>query len=794
MPENTTCRMIRTQRSIGITSGLMSAEFDNKTGALTSLRNHACDDEYLKTSQGEGNPFRVYVDTTQLPPSVLNPNGWSESVPGALGGAVVESKDCRLVSSSFGRLRNSGTLELVIDHPARTLQFRLTIKMADGANSADCALTVRNTADRTHTIMTAFPHLTGLQLGPRSDTNMGLMLASFGSPGQPAWTESGGVYGREVDMQWQAVYEPSKDEALGIVVMDRDLLPKMIRRFPPSGLSVLYFNPVELRPGEEHRYPVTRIMANKGSWREVAADYGRWFSKTFKLRRTPEWYKQVDLQIGPWIPSAAEVAKAKSKRDPGAFTSYIDLPKLYLGDQYDTKEWAQYNEGVVTHPESYGPYMADGTYHLREDLGGAAALREGIARVHKIGRRVIFYVAGNSLLKYSDVLAGSNINDWLLLDSTGKMYDIGYPDGVSVCPGYEPWQNHLAKVCKRLLAETGADGIRLDELGCVVACFNPAHRHKSPFDYSKWLQQLLRKVRAAMDEVNPNAILLTEGPIDYFHQYTNGALQMFQTGRDIDAMRVAIPSYKIVAYHPGAVESGLNGMIGGKVTARRVEWPWSHRGVPQKPAYYQDGPGPELRWHELRATFRDAFEGMPNLQDPVASEDRLWVGRLWKASHYWLIIGGHEDATDLRGPTRVRLPELPDDTKSAYEIDAATLTVRDAHLERTKDGVYVTVTSPFGAVLLPKQGCPPMLSIDETAQLIKHGGETVISIRLFSPWTTGVTEAKVTVSAPGLEGNAGQIAVPGAVHLKAPADALPGYYPLTISGHCLPVKRWIKVN
>ena len=794
---------IHTADALGIANDLVELRFNPETGSLTSLRNRTTNDEYLKETLHEGNPFRVYLDPTTLPPPLKDPNWWAGKIDGPLGGQLIETSQCSLIATAFRKTADKTTLSLTLAHPASALQFQIEITLADGDPAIDWTLTLRNTGKNQHTIMTAFPHLAGLQLGASRETNRSLMMASFGTPDVKAWTDGGGFYGRETSMQWEAVYDPPSNEGIGFIVMDPDLRPKLIRRAAPSTLSVLYVPQQTMAPGEELKYPTTRIMVHNGNWRVVAQRYHEWFTATFPLRRHPKWLREMDLFVGPWIPNAETVAQNKAQMDnarksghtaPALFTSYRDLPLLYLNDTYDAKEWAQYNEGVVQHPETYGAYMADGTFEFRHDLGGAAAMREGVKRVHQMGRRVIFYVAGYSVLKDSAIFSNSNIDDWKLLDTPGHMWDIGYPNGISVCPGYPPRQKQLAQLCKRILAESGADGIRLDELGTFVPCHNPAHHHASPYDSLQWHRELLRNVRAAMDEVNPDALLGTEGPIDFFRESTNYALQMFQSGREVDAMRIAVPEYTGFAYHPGAVESALNGWVGGKTTARRTEWPWEHRGLAKRPEWYQEGPGPELRWHELRASFREALvEGHMTMKDPDAPEDPHWVGRLYKTKDYWLLVGGHLDATPLNTSVQVRLPEWDDAIKTTYEIDAATLDMAETQLLHAADGIGVTVHNGFSVVLLPMPTCPPLIKLDSPPLTLHPEEEKSIQAELVHPWNTAHRTVKVAVSLPGMAQHGHSVMLPGTITLKAPATLQPGNYPLTLKGDCLPIKRWVKV-
>jgi hypothetical protein len=79
-----------------------------------------------------------------------------------------------------------------------------------------------------------------------------------------------------------------------------------------------------------------------------------------------------------------------------------------------------------------------------------------------------------------------------------------------MCPFYRPWQDHLARLPKKLLRWTEAWCIRLDELGeTFVACHNPNHCRPSLWNSTPEMLELLRKVWAAMDEVDPQAALST---------------------------------------------------------------------------------------------------------------------------------------------------------------------------------------------------------------------------------------------------------------------------------------------
>ena len=83
---------------------------------------------------------------------------------------------------------------------------------------------------------------------------------------------------------------------------------------------------------------------------------------------------------------------------------------------------------------------------------------------------------------------------------------------------------------RRVMQETGADGIRLDEYGHKGwACFSTEHPHSySEPGVSQWnksVAEATRLVREAMDEVAPGSVLTTEHPAyDYLMQYIDGCI------------------------------------------------------------------------------------------------------------------------------------------------------------------------------------------------------------------------------------------------------------------------------
>ena len=801
---------IETDETVGLENSHMRLEFSRETGSLISLKNVATGDEYLKDPGGDGNPFRAYVDTTEMPPILrINFPFPVQPVEGAMGGRLVDPKDCTLVEHSFRRENDATVLQLVSHDDPTGLTFDLDVTLPDDDIAVTLALTVRNDGPDVRHVMTASPYLTGMALGPNRDTNLATRLYGFGQSRAPAWMNCGGIYGRKWGAQCNAVYEPTMNEGLGVITKDAKILGKVVRRFEGGGLSMFYFNNHELAVGQSFTYPPAEIVVHTGDWKVTIKRYGEWFRETFKPRKHAKWLDDVDSYRGwPWIPKPTDVAKAKEHPDqPGVITSFAQLDRMYLDNQYDLKEWAMFWQGIVRTGRYWGYHHSDGLYDVRQDLGGPEAFQEGSVRVERLGRVVGLYVAMQTcrydspfLKKYPNMKP----EDWLLMPTP----DTKPPNALSfyMCPRYLVWQDHLAATCARLVKETGAKYIRIDEFGhTFLTCYNPAHHHNDPIDGHTEMLELLRKIREAVDEVDPDVALFTETATDLVSIHFDGTLAMWATVPDIAPMRLIIPEFVGLCYSIGQIEGALQGFIPGPSRSLNGGGWWLegwevdfHPGLELRPAFYPKDEdidkAPQIRWNELGHSFVEAVRrGTPHDVNPVALgvDTEEWVARLWMSEDYWLITGGSRIARRPEKPVRFKLPELPDDVEHAIEFDAETLAMRETELERTKDGIYVTVHNGFSAVLLPRPACPPVVQVSEPPAE-KPDGAIEMELSAFAPWRKSQEPVRVQVDVVGITDRPVEVTLPARVSVSVPGDVQPGWYKVLVTGDCLRVKRWVE--
>lgn len=771
--------------------------FDGKTGALEQMINRQTGDNYIKQPTG-GNPFRLYVDTDKMPALTAGEHN------DPYGGSIADARTCRLVGHTLRKMGRAAELQLQIRLPAQTLELEITVTLPDAADYFDCALAVTNHSGRTRRIYTSLPYFSGIGLGKTPATNLAINMWDRGYPGINAWGKnSGGVYGKEVSMQWQCVYEPALDEGLAFIAMDSTFSNKILTCFPGGGMQSLYFDEKTLQEGSRALWPAARIVVFKGNWRTAARRYRDWAQQAIKPRPVPQWYvKDVAIRSSSWFPPRDVVEKNKATHEQNNFTSFRQLMHFYKDGYADGIEMAMWNEDVYLWPETYGPYMSSGFLDFRPDLGGKAAYEAGVKELHRLGRKAVMYVAGYGIRTSSPLFKNDDWKKWAIVDNEKNEINFSYRNdneiyGIFTCPGYKPRQDEVIRICK-MLASAGVDEIRLDEIGFPFKpCFNPEHHHKSPYDSHIWMREYLRRIREAVDSINPNLSISTEFFMDYFHTYTNGALVMDCSGSELDAMKVALPGYLALSYHGGSAEAALTGAVMCRPEAYRQDWAWADIGT-ERPAGYPAGPGPVLPYYDIYPSFAEIFiQADPADKDPVVVNDSVWSGHLWKSKQYWLLTGGHADLTALpEKDIEVQLPELPRQFAYAFEYNVVTGEMQPVKIFRKGPKISVHMHHPLSLIFFPAPSCPPLALVKSMPPSINAGASMEMTVKLYAPWnpqTEKKNMSEIALTVPGFEAIKGNVEGNTAHYtIGAPADIESGNYFIQVQGNCLPLKKWFR--
>jgi len=136
------------------------------------------------------------------------------------------------------------------------------------------------------------------------------------------------------------------------------------------------------------------------------------------------------------------------------------------------------------------------------------------------------YINGRCVVEHSELWTKNKA----VMDkfSTGGKEHYCLSDFTSMCPDTEFWQDTITDVARRIFTETKVDGLYIDQLGAwPVRCMKRDHGHK-PGDPASWVhgqRTMLRKIRAAVKPINPDAFFTTE----FFSEPLVGLIDGFLT-------------------------------------------------------------------------------------------------------------------------------------------------------------------------------------------------------------------------------------------------------------------------
>ncbi|MCB9687698.1 MAG: hypothetical protein H6738_10465 [Alphaproteobacteria bacterium] len=235
---------------------------------------------------------------------------------------------------------------------------------------------------------------------------------------------------------------------------------------------------------------------------------------------TPAWFRRAPAFFCPAPRTGGSVMLTFTAGGryglPHRLRSFTELPKLlaearqlgtdivYLIDWYEGAQGQDADEAVWN----------KGDYVPRQDLGGADALREGIAAIQAKGGRVLSYLELFTVAKVSTI-GKKRGADWALVTREHREDGL-YPDAHKLCPTAPGLDEYMVSTARRIVGELGFDGLHLDSYGyqrgwkCVADHGHPKGEG-SVFDQGA--VELARRVGEAIRAEKSDAVLMCEGPM-----------------------------------------------------------------------------------------------------------------------------------------------------------------------------------------------------------------------------------------------------------------------------------------
>ena len=258
--------------------------------------------------------------------------------------------------------------------------------------------------------------------------------------------------------------------------------------------------------GAQTEFPVTRLGFHGGDWRASVQRYRDWLST---------WYQPFKSQDKAWL--------RKSFWLLAEITDDVPPPFFKLPAWYDAEKKRPLFRDILAEWERKAGYKPDilhlwawtydpktiirwGEYGGRDydTVGGQPAFQQAIADVQDhLGIPVSLYV--NGTLCGKDTPAGQRIADSAMQLPNGKPF-IPYRDTYRMCLGSSAWTDDLIATYQRLVRETGARLLYVDELGMrqdIVSktrgmCFHPGHGHPVPSRVNETERRFLHQLREAV--------------------------------------------------------------------------------------------------------------------------------------------------------------------------------------------------------------------------------------------------------------------------------------------------------
>ncbi|HOS92724.1 MAG TPA: DUF6259 domain-containing protein, partial [Armatimonadota bacterium] len=491
---------------------------------------------------------------------------------------------------------------------------------------------------------------------------------------------------------------------------------------PAEGFGVAYEYLRRTRqPGDRFMPAEAVLAAHPGDWHTAMAAYAAWAHRVWRFRPFPSRLAPINNMIAAGWDGDFLFRDGQYRTDfIHANTDCIELMSWW--DWSPLGPWRTPFDQLskVLSPEAirdWEPYFVKdpvtgqtmwnnqpGDYDgYNERFGGLPAFRAAIETYRQRGALVTLYT---DPLRLDD---GSKMGqrhgkEWTVIAPNGdevRNYDVWTP--CHDVPDYRKW---VADTMERVMRETGADGIRLDEYGHAGwACFSAAHAHTfQERGVSQWLKEIAdttRQVREAMDRVDRTTVLTIEHPgYDYLWQYIDGCLTYDLTVQscplrpvEVNLQRFYFPECKVFELdHQGVDPQDKRKFFSATGSFGRYYPPPMYAALRDNQSVYQTGKAEALVPTLVRYVYANRF-----------SDDRKTIVHLFNGSGHTvsgplieLSLAGDQHVFDLLRGREVTVSGSGDRTAAVGDLardDVMAVIVLPRQLDVAVTGDVVTVRS-----------------------------------------------------------------------------------------------------
>ena len=298
---------------------------------------------------------------------------------------------------------------------------------------------------------------------------------------------------------------------------------------------------IDLAPGGDWQASPAVIELLDGDWRAIFESYQAWLTTWYQPPADKPWWRGIFAFLGRNVESRSRLTPPQR----GELQPSIERCRSAVGscDMVHLFGWSDTPEHG-----HWGDYD-----HYDQTVGGRDYFHRNIAAAQAEGVAVSLYLDGY-LLNETSEFAGSHAKDWAMRTAAGEPWFVPVYGAYNVCPSVVPWQDYLSGVYHRLVQDTGAKVLYVDEYGATDSrwvCHAREHGHSGTEIPSRGEVEMLRKVRAAAGD--QTALFCEYPPFEAARRYLDGSYTYQAvwsvddealTPHFVDLSRFAFPRFK----------------------------------------------------------------------------------------------------------------------------------------------------------------------------------------------------------------------------------------------------------
>jgi hypothetical protein len=537
------------------------------------------------------------------------------------------SRDFRLENVETGQQGLAATLTL--DEPRLAASLRVGIE----EEGLRLGMSLSNAGQAAVDFKLAFPHLAGLAISKKPGNDYYFFPWGGGIINNRPATIRRGYGDHEALYQLMDLYSLEGGGGLAIRADDAEGWHKVVslRKHVPGqaefGGQVLGMpaaeeyrltNPFEAVEGTSLAYEYLRrtrapgesfapadavIWAHPHDWKVPMTRYAAWAHRVWEFRPYPS-------RLGPIVHMIAAGWDGDTLYKDGAYRTDFIKPNTDCIELMSWWDWFPFGPWG-TPIDKVREVMGEGAWKLwepyfvkdpvtgqtmwnnqpgdydgyNERFGGLPAFRKAVQACKDMGALVTLYT-DPFRLDVGSKAGRDHGEEWGVVKEDGehsKAYDVYNP-----CHDDPDVRQWVADTMERVMRETGADGIRLDEYGHRgFVCYSDKHQHtyaeRGITQWQKATADATRMVRERMDKVAPGSALTTEHPgYDYLMQFIDGCITYDLTVQKTELRPLEVNLQRF--YFPECKAFELDHQGADREHKKRF---WN--GVASFGAYYPDG-------------------------------------------------------------------------------------------------------------------------------------------------------------------------------------------------------------